>query len=290
MRLFATLSGLSLALTSVALGQFYPRANGPKVGDPLPSNIRPAQLDNVGIEEKLGSSIDLDLKFIGEDGYPVALREFFKQGKPVVLDLVYYNCPMLCTLVLNGQVEAMRELAWTPGKDYEVVTISIDPREAFDVARKKKAQYLSSYDRPAPGWHFLTDTNGNAKKLAESVGYHYKYDEKIEQYAHPAAVMVLTPEGKMARYLYGIKYRARDMRLAIAEASEGRATMALEKILLYCYHYDPQANSYVLFAQNVMRGGGMLTVLLVGAMLWRLFRAERARALGHKALAQEGMV
>ena len=281
MRLFATLSGLSLALTSVALGQFYPRANGPKVGDPLPSNIRPAQLDNVGIEEKLGSSIDLDLKFIGEDGYPVALREFFKQGKPVVLDLVYYNCPMLCTLVLNGQVEAMRELAWTPGKDYEVVTISIDPREAFDVARKKKAQYLSSYDRPAPGWHFLTDTNGNAKKLAESVGYHYKYDEKIEQYAHPAAVMVLTPEGKVARYLYGITYKERDLRFALAEAAENRLTMAAEKVLLLCYMYDPDASRYVLFASNFMKAGGVLVAAVFGWFWLRLVRADRRRMAGY---------
>lgn len=250
----------------------------------MPSTIRPAALDNVGIDEKLGASVDPNLTFIGEDGYPVQLKEFLGKGRPVVLDLVYYTCPMLCTLVLNGQVEAMRSVDWMPGRDYEVVTVSIDPRDAFDVARKKKAEYLSSYDRPAPGWHFLTDTHGNVKKLAEQVGYRYAYDSKTEQYAHPSAIMVLTPEGKVARYLYGIKYSARDFKFAIAEASAGRATMALEKILLFCYHYDPNANRYVLFAENVMRGGGALTVLLLGGMVWRYARGERRRA-AHPRLA-----
>jgi protein SCO1/2 len=243
----------------------------------LPANVRPPQLEGVGIDEHLGRPIDLSLTFIAESGYPVALSEYFHKDRPVILNLVYYNCPMLCTLVLNAQTEAMRAIPWSPGKEYEVVTISIDPRESFDVARKKKAIYMGSYDRPAPGWHFLVDHDGNAKKLAEMAGFHYRYDPRIEQYAHAAAIMVLTPEGRMARYLYGVRYSPRDLRFALAEASEGRSTMAIEKILLFCYHYDPKSGAYVLFATNLMRAGGLLTVALIAFFLTRMFRADRRR-------------
>jgi protein SCO1/2 len=194
------------------------------------------------------------------------------------LNLVYYKCPMLCNLVLNGQTASLREIPWTPGDEFEVVTISIDPSEGFDLAREKRATILGSYGKPAPGWHFLADQDGHAKRLAEAIGFHYRYDEKIEQYAHAAAIMVLTPEGRMARYLYGIRFSPRDLRFALAEASEGRTTMALEKILLFCYHYDPKAGAYVWFALNIMRGGGILTVILIAFFIWRMFRSERKRA------------
>jgi protein SCO1/2 len=271
--------GAMCALAALAFGGPDSRVGGPNPGDPpvLPPGQLPMQLEGVGVEEHLGRTIDLDLTFIAENGYPVKLSDYFNQGRPVILDLVYYKCPMLCTLVLNAQTQTMRDIAWTPGKDYEVVTISIDPREAFDVAREKKAIYLSTYDRPAPGWHFLTDKDNNAKKLAEMMGFHYRYDPKQEQYAHAAAIMILTPTGKISRYLYGIRYPSRDVRFALAEAGEGRLTMAVEKLLLFCYHYDPQANRYVLFALNVMRGGGILTVLIISFTLWRLFRADRIR-------------
>ena len=265
-----------LALAALPLAAQYHLS---KIGDTstLPANVRPPQLEGVGIDEHLGRPIDLSLTFVAENGYPVALSEYFHQGRPVILNLVYYNCPMLCTLVLNGQTEALRAIPWTPGKEYEVVTVSIDPRESFDVSRKKKAIYMGSFDRPAPGWHFLVDHEGNAKKLAEMAGFHYRYDPRIEQYAHPAAIMVLTPEGRMARYLYGVRYSPRDLRFALAEASEGRSTMAIEKILLFCYHYDPKSGAYVLFATNVMRAGGLLTVALIAFFLIRMFRADRRR-------------
>jgi len=160
----------NLVLSFLALAAFaHAQSNHlPKIGDIpiLPSNVRPPQLINVGVEEHLGAAIDLNLTFIAENGYPVALRDYFGKGRPVILNLVYYNCPMLCTLVLNGQTEAMRAIPWTPGNEYEVVTITIDPREFFDDARKKKAVYLGSYDRPAPGWHFLADHDGNARSGA----------------------------------------------------------------------------------------------------------------------------
>jgi protein SCO1/2 len=271
--------GFSLSMFSLMNITAFADNRLPGAGQPgaLPANVRPPQLEGVGIDEHLARPIDLSLTFIAENGYPVALSEYFHQGRPVILNLVYYNCPMLCTLVLNGQTEALRAIPWTPGKEYEVVTVSIDPRESFDVSRKKKAIYMGSFDRPAPGWHFLVDHDGNAKKLAEMAGFHYRYDPRIEQYAHPAAIMVLTPEGRMARYLYGVRYSPRDLRFALAEASEGRSTMAIEKILLFCYHYDPKSGAYVLFATNLMRAGGLLTVALIAFFLIRMFRADRRR-------------
>lgn len=269
--------GIALMMTFAAFAQ--PRLDRYGIPGALPPGVRPAALEGVGIDEHLGRQIDLNLTFTAENGYPVALSEYFHKGRPVILDLIYYSCPNLCTLVLNGQAQAMREiLPWTPGNEYEVVTISIDPNESFDLARKKKAIYLSSFDHPAPGWHFLVDKDNNAKKLAELVGYKYRWDERTQQFAHAAGIMVLTPEGRVARYLYGATFHPRDLRFSLAEASENRTTMAVEKILLFCYHYDPQANGYVLFATNLMRAGGILTVLLIGFFLWRMFLAERKRS------------
>lgn len=239
----------------------------------------PLMLQGVGVDERIGRNIDLDMTFIAENGYPVALRQFFQKGRPVILNLVYYKCPMLCNLVLNGQTAGLREIPWTPGEEFEVVTISIDPTETFDLASQKKALYLANYGKPATGWHFLADHDGNAKRLAESIGFHYRFDEGQQQFAHAAAIMVLTPDGKMSRYLYGIRFKARDLRLALTEAAEGKGKFTIDRLLLFCYHYDPRTHSYTLFATNVMRGGGLLTVLFIGAMLWRLWRRERRIAM-----------
>jgi protein SCO1/2 len=243
----------------------------------VPDNVLPPALEGVGVQEHLGRTVDLNLTFEDETGAKVNLKDFFHQGKPVVLDLVYYRCPMLCNLVLNGQTEVMRELPWTPGNEYEVVTISIDPHETRELALQKKAQHLTAYGRPAPGWHFLTDFAGNAKRLAEQVGFLYHYDPRQDQYAHPAAITILTPQGKVSRYLYGVRFSTRDVRFALAEASENRTTMTIEKVLLFCYHYDPQANSYTLFATNLMKAGGALTVLILGLYLLRAHRRTGAR-------------
>ncbi len=259
---FAT--GLTLLLAMLAHAQ----------GTALNHGV-PQQLEGVGIQEKLGNRIDLDLTFTGGDGYPVKLREYFREGRPVILNLVYYSCPMLCNLVLNGQTTALRELSGTPGKDFEVVTISIDPTETFNLAQKKRAAYLESYVREAPGWHFLTDHEGNVKKLADQVGFGYRWDDRTKQFAHAAAIMILTPEGKVSRYLYGIRFNSRDIRLALAEAAQEKFSLSLDRILLYCFHYDPQAGSYVLFATNFMRAGGAATVLLLGVVLFRMWRHER---------------
>lgn len=267
-----TLRGLLLALPLLMAGAAY-------ADQPLPS-----MLEGVGVDEKIGRNIDLDLTFIAENGYPVKLRDFFHAGRPVILNLVYYKCPMLCNLVLNAQTSALREIPWTPGDEFEIVTISIDPNEGFDLAQQKRANLLGSYGKPAPGWHFLVDQDGHAKQLAESIGFHYRYDEKLEQYAHAAAIMMLTPDGKMARYLYGVRFPARDIRLALTEAAEGKGKFSIDKLLLFCYHYDPKAHSYTLFATNVMRGGGILTVLILGFVLLSLFKKERRK------VSQESLV
>ena len=243
-------------------------------------NVLPQELENVDIQEKLGTTVSLDLEFTAENGYQVPLRQFFRSGKPVILNLVYYRCPMLCNLVLNGQTEAMKELAWTAGDQFEVVTISIDPQEQFNLAQAKKKWYLEIYGRPgaASGWHFLTDYQGNVARLAEQVGFSYKWDPRQEQWAHAAAIMLLTPDGRVSRYLYGVRYKERDLRLALAEASEGKLGTVGDKLLLFCFHYDPQAKSYVPFARNLMRAGGAASVAVLGMLLTFLWRRERHKA------------
>jgi protein SCO1/2 len=238
----------------------------------------PHELEGVKVSEHLGAQLDLDLQFTAEDGYQHSLREYFQAGRPVILNLVYYTCPMLCNLVLNGQVAALRKIDSTPGKEFEIVTISIDPTENYAIARSKKATYLASYERPAPGWHFLTDYNGSTARLASQIGFNYKLDEKTGQYAHAAVIFVITPEGKVSRYLYGINFKPFDIRMALAEAAKGKFGSSIESFLLYCFHYDPVARSYTLFARNVMRIGGFFTLLILGLILFRLWRRDRAHS------------
>jgi protein SCO1/2 len=245
----------------------------------------PAELEGVGIVEKIGEKLDLELEFIAENGRPVRLKEYFHKGRPVILNLIYYSCPTLCNLLLNGQTEALREIPGEPGSDFEIVTISIDPTETFDLARQKRAVYLESYGRPAPGWHFLTDYRGNVRKLAEQVGFHYRYDDRTRQYAHAAAIMLLSPDGVVARYLYGVQFKPLDLRLALAEAARGHGSFSVDRLLLFCFHYDPQARSYVLFATNLMRAGGALSVIVLGVALWRLWRRERQAAAIEEKIA-----
>jgi protein SCO1/2 len=234
----------------------------------------PKGLEGVGIEEHLGKKIDLGLEFVVEDGYPHALREYFSKGRPVILNLVYYQCPMLCNLVLNGQTDTLRKMPWTIGKEFEVVTISIDPTENYAMARNKKAAYLASYERETSGWHFLTDQNGNAAKLAAQMGFGYRLDPKTGQYAHAAAIFVLSPEGLISRYLYGVRFKTMDLRLALTEAASEKFGVS-ERLLLYCFHYDPESQSYVPFARNFMRLGGVVALVIFGFILFRLWRKER---------------
>jgi len=275
-RTFAIPVALLALGASCAFAQYKVRPDTPVSEKDLANRI-PAQLVGVGIEEHLGRAIDLDLTFNDENGQVVKLRDFFNKGRPVILDLVYYTCPQLCSLILNRQVELMRQMPGVPGTDYEVVTISIDPRDTPEIASQKKASYLATYGKPAPGWHFLTDREDNAKRLAELIGYHYRWDPRIQQYAHLAGITILTPEAKVARYLYGINYRAIDLRFGLAEAAENRSTLTIDKVLLFCYHYDPVENKYVMFAANFMKAGGVLTILILGWFLFKMIRIEQHR-------------
>jgi len=243
------------------------------------NNKVPAPLEGVGIDEKIGKTVDLGLEFTNEKGYQEPLRNYFKTGRPVLLNLVYYNCPMLCNLLLNGQTAVLREVPQVIGDQYEVVTISINPLETFDLARAKKETYLAGLDKPGAGahWHFLTDYADNAKKLANQIGFRYRWDARQQNYAHTAAIMFISPEGKICRYLYGIKFKPLDVRLALTEASEGKAAFTVDRLLLFCYHYDPKANSYAAFATNFMRGGAVLIVLGLTFFIWRMARAEKVR-------------
>jgi protein SCO1/2 len=240
----------------------------------------PSELVGVDIVPRIGEKVNLDLEFTAENGYQVPLRKLFGKGKPVILNFVYYRCPMLCNLVLNGQTAAMRDLAWTAGKEFDIVTISIAPDETFDLAQAKKKFYLETYGRPQAqsGWHFLTDYQGNTKRLADQAGFQYRWDPKTEQWAHTAAILLLTPDGRISRYLYGVRFKDRDLRLGLTEASEGKLGTVGDKLLLFCFHYDPESKGYVPFARNLMKLGGGLMVLVMGVVLSVLFRRERKTA------------
>lgn len=238
----------------------------------------PAELKGVDVTEKLGEAIDQSLEFVDESGYPKPLSQYFKSGRPVLLNLVYYTCPMLCNLVLNHQTEALRGFEWTPGEQFEMVTVSIDPTENFGMAKQKRAHYVAKYDRPAPGWHFLVDYQGNAKRLAQQVGFGYRFDEKAQQYAHPAVAIILTPQGKVSRYIYGLMKpeKVRDLKLAFVEAASERYGLS-ERVLLWCFHYDPEARGFVPHAKNIMKAGGALGALVGFGFLYRLWTRERQR-------------
>jgi len=261
----------AMLLIAAALPSFAQRA------EPLPK-----ELEGVGITEHPGARLPLDLEFTAEDGKPVVLSRYFSGGKPVILTLNYYRCPMLCGLLLNGVVEGLKELSWTPGREFEIVTVSIDPQETSQLAMLKKESYITELGRPgaASGWHFLTGRGASIRKLADAVGFGYRYDAERQQYAHPAGIFLVTPDGRMARYLYGVVFEPRTLKLALTEAGEGKVGNAGDQILLYCYHYDANAGRYVIAATNIMRLGGAATVLVVGVWLfsaWR--RGARTKAL-----------
>ena len=250
----------------------------PPVG-PVPTGNSTEVLKKVDIEQRLNNQIPLDLRFRDEAGREVRLGEFFKEGKPVALTLVYYECPMLCNQVLNGAVGAFQALSFTPGKEFEVVTVSFDPREGPELAAKKKDAYLKRYKREGAeaGWHFLTGDKASIDALAESVGFHYVWDEQSQQFAHASAIMVATPAGRLSHYFYGIDYSPKDLRLALVEASEGKIGSPVDSLILFCYHYDPAAGRFAP-VMGVLRVAGVLTVAGVIALLFYLRRKTRQRS------------
>jgi protein SCO1/2 len=246
---------------------------------PNPVNQQPDILKKVGIDQKIGQQLPLDLMFKNEVGRDVRLAEFFT-GRPVVLALAYYDCPMLCTQVLNGMTGALKTLSFDAGKDFEVVVVSIDPKDNFRLAANKKASYVEHYGRPATaaGWHFLTGSETSIKPLADALGFRYVYDPNIKQYAHGAAIYVATPKGVVSRYLLGIDFAPRSLRLALVEASNNVLGSVVDQMLLLCYHYDPTTGQYGAATINAIRVGFVATVTGFLAFVFISLRRERAEA------------
>jgi protein SCO1/2 len=250
----------------------------PPVG-PMPTGNSTEVLKKVGIDQRLDSQLPLELRFRDEAGRDVRLGDYFKNGKPVVLTLVYYECPMLCNQVLNGAVGTFQALPFTAGREFEVVTVSFDPREGPELAAKKKETYLKRYRREgaAEGWHFLTGDKESIDALAQATGFRYVWDDESKQFAHASAIMVATPEGRLSHYFYGIEYSPKDLRLALVEASSGKIGSPVDALILYCYHYDPSTGRFAP-VMAVLRAAGVLTVAGVVALLLFLRRRTRQRA------------
>jgi protein SCO1/2 len=242
----------------------------------LPASAVPAQLRDVGFDQKLDDAVPLDIPFADEQGRRVRLGDYFS-ARPVILALVYYDCPMLCTQVLNSLASTLSVLALDPGKDFEVVTVSFDARETPALAAAKKATTLERYKHPgaAAGWHFLTGDQPSIDRLTKAVGFRYVWDADLKQFAHPTGITVLTPRGRLARYLFGIEYGPRDLRFAIVEASAGRIGTPIDQVLLYCYHYDAAAGRYSLLVMRLVRIAGAATALAIGAFIVVMIRKER---------------
>ena len=232
-----------------------------------PNNV-PSILRDVGIDQKLNNQIPLDLVFREEAGSAVRLGQYFGQ-KPVILVLAYYDCPMLCTLVLNGLLHSLEELKFNVGQQFEVVTVSFDPTEKPPLAAAKKAIYVGLYGRPgaAAGWHFLTGDDPSIRQLAQAVGFHYNYDAQTKQYVHATGIMVLTPQGRLARYFYGIQYPAGNLRLGLIEASQGKIGSPVDELLLYCSQYDPATGKYSVIISHVLKLAALVTILSLGGLV-----------------------
>jgi protein SCO1/2 len=250
----------------------------------LPANTgepsgSPPILQRVDFEQRLGTQVPLDLPFRDETGRTVRLGDYF-QGKPVVLTLSYYECPMLCTLVLNGLTSALRALRFDLGKEFVAINVSFNPRETPELAAAKKATYLKEYRRPGSeaGWHFLTGDEESIRRLTEAVGFQYAWDERNQQYAHATGLVVLTPGGQIARYFYGVEFSPRDLRFALIEAAQGKIGSPVDKLLLYCFHYDPSTGRYSALALNSIRIGGVLTVAALISFIVVMLRRERRAA------------
>lgn len=249
-----------------------------------PNVGRPAALRDVGFDQRLDNQVPLDLPLKDESGRDVSFADYFRD-RPVILVLAQYRCPMLCNQVLNGLVDALRKVAFTPGEQFRVVVVSFDARETPELAAAKKASYIEQYARPGAegGWHFLTGSQASIDRLTEAVGFRFTYDAATDQFAHASGVVVLTPRGRAARYFYGIYYSPRDLRLGLVEASQERIGSPVDQILLFCFHYDATAGKYSAAVRNFVRLGGVLTVLVIGAFATHSWRRDRRRAAAAEA-------
>ncbi|HLH09985.1 MAG TPA: SCO family protein [Terriglobales bacterium] len=261
---------VALLATTMAMGQGMTGA--PQGGTTQPP---PDILKRVGIEQKLNQQLPLDLVFRDETGKQVKLGDYFGK-RPVVLSMVYYDCPMLCGEVMNGEASVFSTLKFDVGKDFDVLTVSFDPRETPALAAAKKHTMITRYGRPgaAEGWHFLTGDQANIQALTNALGFQYAWDEQTKQFAHAASIMVITPQGKIAQYLYGVEYAPRDLRLALVQSSQNKIGNVVDQVLLYCYHYDPRTGKYGAIVSRVLQVAGVFTIVVLGGFLIVMFRLE----------------
>jgi protein SCO1/2 len=269
-----------LALLGLLLGPAVPlNASGAPGSPPPEAPLPPPPIKDVGFDQKLGEPIPLDLVFRDEAGQSVRLSRYFGK-RPVVLSLVYFNCPMLCGMTTDGLVRSVRALRFDAGTDYEILSVSFDPRETAEMASEKKRAVMAQYGRKSgpEGWHFLTGDAASVQALTSAVGFRYVWDAEQKQFAHATGVAVLTPQGRIARYFFGIEYPAKDLRLALVEASEERIGNVVDQLLLLCFHYDPKAGRYTATVRNLVRGGAAITLLLLAGFVTVMLRRERACA------------
>jgi protein SCO1/2 len=252
------------------------------------ARLAPKELaQEVGLDQRLGEQVPLDIELCDERGQPVAIGDLL-HDRPIILSLVYYRCPMLCTQVLNGLLKSSQALTLELGTDYDILSVSIDPKDTPETAAQKKAAYVAKYRRAGAeeGWRFLTAEQTQVERLAAAVGYRYRYDPRSDQYAHASGIVILTPSGRIARYHYGIDYPPRDLRLGLVESSAGRIGTPVDQILLLCVHYDPATGKYGLVISRVLQIAGSATALALGAFLLAMFRLERRRTAAAKIAEQ----
>jgi protein SCO1/2 len=262
---------LVLALPAAATAQMGPVP-------PPPMQATPGVLQEIGWDQKLGEQVPLDLPFRDETGKDVKLGDYFGK-RPVVLSLVYYQCPMLCTLSLNGLAGALEVLSFVPGQEFEVVTVSFDPAEGPVLAAAKKKAYMTKYKRQGAekGWHFLTGPRESVDALTRAVGFRYVWDAETKQFAHPAGMLVATPQGRVSHYLFGVEYSPKDLRLALVDSAGGKIGNAVDQVLLYCYQYDPKAGRYSASILNILRLAAVATVVALGGFILTTTRKRRGR-------------
>lgn len=239
----------------------------------------PDELEGVGITEKLGAQLPLDARFVADTGDTITLQQYFDGQRPVVLNLGYYGCPMLCGLVTNGLLEALTSMDWLPGQEFEIVTLSFDPQESQTLAALKKHNYLEQLGRPeaAAGWHFLVGQEAEIKRVTGAAGFDYRWNDRLGQFSHAAVLIVCTPDGRVSRYLYGILFDPQTLRLSLVEAAEGKVGSTVDKIILFCFQYDATAGRYAPAARNLMKAGGLVMILVLGGVLTKFWRREKSR-------------
>lgn len=274
-RIVRALVGLATFVVVLAVVAIAPRLAHAQAADELPPELR-----GVSVDEHLGDKAKLDVTFTDHNGEKVELADYFDDGIPVLLTLNYYECKMLCSIQLNGLLQTLKALDWAPGDNYRIVTISIDPREDWKLARDKRQSYLEDLDKGDVDWTFLVGEEANIRLVADSVGFGYRYDARQDQYAHVAVLMFLSEEGKITRYLYGLEFRPFDVKMALQEAGDGEIGDPLERVIFSCFHYDPESGQYGLWAYGVMRLGGIVTVVVLAVflafMFWREKRQRRS--------------